>query len=715
MGGEPHRQYYAVESVPPEIIKTVSDPKIPCQVLVGGLEGEAEGEGEGEGEGEPTDCYMIDTATEIWVDVFDPEPHPVDSEWCEWGYWWLDQYYGNFYEDTFPFQIVFGDGEHAESEHQLHIYCEDALGNWVEDIELFIVDKTPPGIWKYYIGPYKTKDFYDEGYWAKYINKDTEIHAGVTDDGPHQTGIKEVKYRFELVDDEECKLYYGTPKSETQDFECDETEGTADWIIVDPADYDGWMFNIEDDSCHLIEIMATDNVDKCALHKQWVYVDNTGPDPVKEVGEPKAPWDGQDSYFYPWIKDYCWNENGSGIDCWKVTMQTPIYMNCDDPEPHPVGDKAYCFKVEMDGEDVTERYCDWYHGWYDKNDDGFCCKRIRRAGPCNEGDLECIEEETLEIEDCAEGDLECFRRRRTFYFLEETEHNLKYYCVDKLGNVGPEDEEKFKVEGTKFEIPLYKKWNLISVPFVLLDNAPEEVFKDTPGVESVWTYDPENCADSGDWCVWSSGEMPDNLNSIDPGWGYWVMEKEDPDGDCAMSCTEGDVACLGKCGVSEWLTIGGSLFSPRELPPSRSMLKGWNLIGYYGTSWELYPFGDEDFVCGDAIKFPDRYIYGDKAYCSLNSLVDTQEGYPRWSSLWSYIRCPILEGVAPGLIELDGTWVGINTCADEDSPLQTALSRMYAGRGYWVEMDVEDYYAPATTCIWNEDFQCKWTGGGILP
>ena len=61
------------------------------------------------------------------------------------------------------------------------------------------------------------------------------------------------------------------------------------------------------------------------------------------------------------------------------------------------------------------------------------------------------------------------------------------------------------------------------------------------------------------------------------------------------------------------------------------------------------------------------------------------------------------------------TWLGINTCADEDSPLQMALSRMYAGRGYWVELEGEDQYVPATTCIWNDDFECRWTGGGIIP
>ena len=98
-------------------------------------------------------------------------------------------------------------------------------------------------------------------------------------------------------------------------------------------------------------------------------------------------------------------------------------------------------------------------------------------------------------------------------------------------------------------------------------------------------------------------------------------------------------------------------------------------------------------------------MYGDKVYCSLNSLIDTQEGYPRWSSLWSYLNCG----------DHNALWLGLNTCADPDNPIQTNLDRMYAGRGYWLELDVPDIYAPATTCLWNSDFECRWTGGGVIP
>ncbi len=208
-------------------------------------------------------------------------------------------------------------------------------------------------------------------------------------------------------------------------------------------------------------------------------------------------------------------------------MLTPITLDCVDPDPHPVNNSHVCFKVEWDGEDVTAGdidYCKQYNGDYNVNKDGYCCLKSTT---------------------------------KDFYFGEETEHNLKYYCVDALGNKGPIDDEKFKVEGTTFEIQLNKKWNLISVPFVLLNDSPEEVFESVEeNVDSVWTYD----AAADEWYVYHPGSpATSNLEEIVPGWGYWLAALEE-----------------------DTLLLGGSLFSPATTPPSKDIKSGWNLIGHYG-------------------------------------------------------------------------------------------------------------------------------------
>jgi len=213
---------------------------------------------------------------------------------------------------------------------------------------------------------------------------------------------------------------------------------------------------------------------------------------------------------------------------------------------------------------------------------------------------------------------------------------------------------KFKVEGCPFDICLNKKWNLISVPFTLFNDAPETVFEDVKDkIVSVWTYDEAG------WHVWYTDGSGD-LKHIKPGWGYWILSKEN------QACFE----------------IAGSLFSPVQVPSSKTLQPGWNLIGYYGNTGLN---GEKDSIQIDCS------ITGRPVYCALNSLVDTQQGFPRWSSLYEYFN---FGGDNAG-------WKGLTACVGKKW-----TEYMTPGQGYWIEMDVKDSYAPATNCIWNEDFQC---------
>jgi hypothetical protein len=228
-------------------------------------------------------------------------------------------------------------------------------------------------------------------------------------------------------------------------------------------------------------------------------------------------------------------------------------------------------------------------------------------------------------------------------FLEESQHNLAYYCTDILGNAGPIDDEKFKVEGFTFTINLNKKWNLISVPFVLQNNAPEHVFRDIQAnIISVWAYDPTHGMCGQDWCMWSPGS-PSSL-TIMPGWGYWVLTKRNTS-----------------------LVLGGSLFSPGVTPPSKTIVRGWNLIGYYGnansTGQPIYSYNGPVGA-------------GKEPSCMLQSLVDTTLGYPLWSALMTY-----WEPYNPN------PWVNINF-----------TGRMDPGAGYWIEIDTDEVYSPSITC-----------------
>ncbi len=604
-----------VDTQPPVINKTIVGPKLECPE---GWDNDVQSQN---GNGGPHDCWFIDGVTEIHIDATDPEPHPVNEVECRWGYYWLGEWYGWYEEDSLPFVIEDWD----ESTHELHVVCEDALGNEVRDIELFHVDKTPPSIEKQFEGPQYPNPIsdFDEPHW---INSDTEVYIFVDDVGPHKSGIDEVKYRISLVDDEYCEYDHVQADTveclngECENYECEDAEGQGDWTVVDPEDYEEFMFNIPEESCHLIEVYAVDNVEKDRTHKQCVYVDNTSPTPHKEVGLPHTKLQNEDYNwtYYPEVNGNCWVGNES-IDCWKVTTMTPISMACEDPEPHPVDHSTVCFNVDFDGEDMTDVYCDEMGG--NMEDDGFCC----------------VEAENEEVE---------------LYFGEESEHNLKFYCVDALGNTNKEllDDEKFKVEGSKFTIELNKKWNLISVPFVLQDNVMSEIFDPlNDSVISVWSYD----AATQTWHVYTpDGVANDDLFTMVPGDGYWVLTREEAE-----------------------LVIGGSLFSPGKTPPSKTVVPGWNLIGYYGNLDDV-PDGDPIFEYDG----PDGD--GATAWCALGSLVDTTLGRYKWSSLWTY-------------------WEPYNTDGDSGTSLWIPMDQfdnMDPGAGYWMEIGEDELYAVSTTC-----------------
>ena len=530
-------------------------------------------------ENESDVCY-VKGGSGILVSVYDPDPTgkgcAVGNVSCYYEVWWnstlVDN--GTFTNST---KIIFNE----DSAHEVIIYCEDALGNSIEDSQVFLVDKEPPTTIKSFGEPKLGNGTH------LWITSSTPINLTATDD---KVGVDYIKYRITYLGNKTCP-------------EVCNYNGTGSWRRINGTFA---QFTIKEDSCHLIEYYAVDKFgNNETIHKQCVMVDNTPPMPNKTVGEPKEIWDGKDAVFYD-ISDKCWSGGNDSLECWKVTIGTPITMSCIDPEPHPVNHARVCFAVGVDGVDKTEEYCNIYNGSYNERGDGFCCLNS-----------------TIE----------------NFTFLERTEHELEYYCVDALGNKGELDIEKFKVIGEPFKIKLNKKWNLISVPFVLLDNNITKVFKDISNdINSVWTYD----AASDQWFVYRPGkENTSNLKEINPGWGYWVMAYNDTE-----------------------LIIGGDLYNPAVTPPGRELKKGWNLIGYYGLENETE-------------NYEGPIGKGRIAYCALYTLRNEESIYPptKWSSLLTYWE------------PLDEEFIELGVC-----------DRLDPGAGYWIYVDEDKGYARATVC-----------------
>lgn len=106
-----------------------------------------------------------------------------------------------------------------------------------------------------------------------------------------------------------------------------------------------------------------------------------------------------------------------------------------------------------------------------------------------------------------------------------------------------------------YSISLTAGWNLISLPLMPYNASIEAVLSDViDKVEVVWHYD----ASSGRWLVYTPGPAPDTLTEMRDGRGYFVKMKE----------------------PGTLIVRGFVAPAPPTPPPTYSVVKGWNLIGF---------------------------------------------------------------------------------------------------------------------------------------
>jgi len=630
-GDGPHVSGYSgiwnLDLEPPEVSLSVGDPKV----------GECLEE-------EPGDCYVNtqtlitltceETTTDLWQSGVDYIEYRING-----GPWILY---------TGPFSFL------EDSNHLLEYKCYDKVQKVDEEEKQFIVESVGPTFIKKTI--WNPKYFPDGGsYW--YVTQDTEICVVYNDLGDHPVGDVEVWCEWDYWENPDKTGYYGYKEP----FKLDQTG----------------CFTFDEDSYHELHCWAYDALNNYDCGEDLYETD------IVDSQSPITTLD----YTGPEYEDF---------PKWIDTASRVVLTAVDYPLSHPVGvdkiyyrygivDDSFCYGTNQDPfEGLSEEWSiyeepfgfpeqschaiEYYSVDFLDNEESIntefvfvdktaptliktvgkpnheCTILDKTLGICDsDWDWKVTMETPIELS-CVDEDVHssgvdelCYRivwdgdeegsswvcvpdDKVTIYFSEECEHTLEFYCVDNVEKQSETDSEVFKVEGTSFEIGLDKKWNLISVPFNLLSTDIEEVFEDISGdIEGVWSYK------DGAWMFYSPTAGGD-LTELVPGRGYWVKTSEETS-----------------------LLIGGSEMSPGPtLPSSVELDTGWNLIGRYGV------------------------IENQPAYCALFSLVDTQQGFPRWSSLWGYS--------SGSFIPLEG-WSWTNP-----------------GEGYWIEMDVEDFYSPSSVC-----------------
>jgi hypothetical protein len=131
------------------------------------------------------------------------------------------------------------------------------------------------------------------------------------------------------------------------------------------------------------------------------------------------------------------------------------------------------------------------------------------------------------------------------------------------------------------KIELFRKWNLISLPLVPLeeDMAVEDVLAAFPNydtlIKGIYSYD---CA-SGGWDVWGNGQT--SLDTLEDGKAYWMKV------DYVLgSATKGPGLPVGPLWV-----FGTRQPVPPNAPAAYPVCEGWNMVGITGYDDGSLPSG----------------------------------------------------------------------------------------------------------------------------
>lgn len=558
------------------------------------------------------------------------------------------------YTGAFSFQ--------TDSEHDLEYWCFDKVDKESEHkFKDFFVNSESPTITKT-VGEPKVNASSEEFDW--YVNTGTKICLSATQGNPtHPTpgGV--------VID---CGYTYSLDNT--------------NWDKIQHVSFDeNGCFSYLEDSWHELSCTATDALGNTAFLSEKDIVDSQGP---------TTTWDHEGPYYS--------SENGKWVD-----GISNITLSATDPDSHPVGvDKIYyrytvvnddyCYG-KLEGFEEPER---WNQDWtvytepfglpeschvieYYSNDllgnsEGIHHEFIfsdhtapvltklvgEPSTPKNENPLEnWYENEGQKIEWAVTMDtpieISCEDSSPHPSGIGNTQGSGIYWRVVLDGEYNSSSAQ-WQNSSTDHVTIWFKEQSEHLLEFYCVDNVGKKSETDSELFKVIGSSFDLIIGDK-----WDLISVPFNLlsNDIDEVFGnnsditgIWGYDPSTGWHLYAPGVTEDDLTTI-EPGHGYWIKtdsettvlIGGSLFSPQSVPAAVELQNGWNLIGHYGTS-------------------------NKNSWCSLFSLVDTSVGFPRWSSLWGY-----------------------------DSPSQdfvplSAYDNTNPGRGYWVEMDVNDTYVPSSIC-----------------
>lgn len=241
-------------------------------------------------------------------------------------------------------------------------------------------------------------------------------------------------------------------------------------------------------------------------------------------------------------------------------------------------------------------------------------------------------------------------------------YSLNITAMDKAGNKAYRlSNVTVKLAYTSFNLELLPGWNIISLPLIPDDKNPDSFF-DFDIIERVWAYD----STSKDWEVYTPGPAPDTLKELKTGTGYIILTNSSRFNTIKVSETNETVSIPVKINYS------GKYLQPGQVPPTYSVKKGWNLIGFH--SEETMSAGE--YLAG--LTYPER----------------------TWTSLLTYNNNEVVGIDIEKLEEVGnsiGYWSADSGIGGENSFNICRLNLndyMQLGKGYWVFVSEDGVITP---------------------
>jgi hypothetical protein len=195
-------------------------------------------------------------------------------------------------------------------------------------------------------------------------------------------------------------------------------------------------------------------------------------------------------------------------------------------------------------------------------------------------------------------------------------YSLTIQATDTAGNVTTDTVEAAVVASLEgYSINLMPDWNLVSLPLMPTDSDIDVLTNGVDGIENIWYYDAQKTLAAGEtasdrWLVYTPADDDvDTLDELETGRGYWFNMD-----DTVFTLSSPLAPGLPHTPQAIKLTYTGQFVEPGTLPPSYTIVEGWNSMGFHSenelpVTTALQSLESPQRIWGSLLQYNNRIVF----------------------------------------------------------------------------------------------------------